>query len=348
MRAMRIPSGGRPVSEIDEFDLIESVRKTMILHRTKRLTQGIGDDAAVWKPRPGHELVVTNDMLIENVDFRVPWIDFRDLGHKALAVNLSDIAAMGALPRMAIISLGLRGDERDREVIEFYQGMNGLARQFRTVIAGGDISDSPLGIVISVTVIGESSAAGKPLMLRSAANVGDVIAVTGPLGLAAAGLRIYQHDLRDIDGAPAMRAHFDRPTPRIREGRLLVRCGVRAAIDLSDGLLGDLPKICEASGVSATIDATKIPIPSSIRWSFTDWFDVATRGGEDFELLFTAKPDVFHRVCRAFRRAGLAEPCRIGEIQQAGSDGSEIRLRQQDGRVETIEPGAFVHFGPKS
>ncbi len=345
---MRIPSGGRPVNEIDEFDLIESIRKTLILHKTRRLTLGIGDDAAVWKPRPGHELVITNDMLIENVDFRVPWVDFRDLGHKALAVNLSDIAAMGALPRVAIVSLGLRGDERDREVIEFYQGLNGLARQFKTIIAGGDISDSPLGIVISVTVLGEASMAGKPLMLRSAARAGDVIAVTGPLGMAAAGLRIYQHDLREIDGAPAMRARFDRPTPRVREGRLLARCGVRAAIDISDGLLGDLPKLCDASSVSALIDATKIPIPSAIRWSFIDWFDVATRGGEDFELLFSASPTVFHRVCRAFRRAGFPEPVRIGEMQVAGANGPEIRLRQQDGRVEPIEPGAFVHFGPKS
>ena len=345
---MRIPSGGRPVSEIDEFELIESIRKTLILHKTNRLVLGIGDDAAVWKPRPGHELVVTNDMLIENVDFRVPWVDFRDLGHKALAVNLSDIAAMGALPRVAIVSLGLRGDERDREVIEFYQGLNGLARQFNTTIAGGDISDSPLGIVISITVMGEASAAGKPLLLRSAAKAGDIVAVTGPLGMAAAGLRIYQHNLHDIDGAPAMRAKFDRPTPRVREGRLLVRCGVRAAIDISDGLLGDLPKLCAASDVSALIDSTKIPIPSSIRWSFTDWFDVATRGGEDFELLFTASPAVFHRVCRAFRRAGIPEPVRIGEMQKAGESGPEIKLRQQNGRVETIEPGAFVHFGPKS
>ncbi|MGA7669873.1 MAG: thiamine-phosphate kinase [Nitrolancea sp.] len=345
---MRIPSGGRPVSEIDEFDLIESIRRTLIPHRTERLTLGIGDDAAVWKPRPGHEVVVTNDMLIENVDFRMQWVDFRDLGHKALAVNLSDIAAMGALPRVAIVSLGLRGDERDREVIEFYQGLNGLARQFRTVIAGGDISDSPLGVVISVTVLGEASSAGKPLMVRSAAKAGDVVAVTGPLGMAAAGLRIYQHDLRDIDGAPAMRTHFDRPTPRVREGRLLARCGVRAAIDISDGLLGDLPKICESSGVSALIEATKIPIPSSIRWSFTDWFDVATRGGEDFELLFTANPTVFHRVCRAFRRAGFNAPYRIGEVQPAGPDGSEIKLRQQNGKIELVEPGAFVHFGPKS
>lgn len=345
---MRIPSGGRPVSEVDEFDLIESIRRSMMIHRTKRLSVGIGDDAAVWMPLAGRDLVFTTDMLIENVDFRLAWVDFRDLGHKALAVNLSDIAAMGAIPRLATVSLGLRGDERDREVLEFYQGMNGLARQHKTVIAGGDISDSPLGIVISVNVIGESPARDVPLLVRSAARVGDIIAVTGSLGMAAAGLRTYQHDLGVIDGSPAMRGKFDRPTPRVREGRLLARSGVRACIDISDGLLGDLPKVCEASGVSALIDATKIPIPSSIRWAFTDWFDLATRGGEDFELLFTSSPTVFDRVCRSFRRAGLAQPCQIGVIEESGEDGAQIKLRQQNGRIEVVEPGAFVHFGPKS
>lgn len=345
---MRIPAGGRPVSEVDEFDLIESIRRSMMIHRTKRLSIGIGDDAAVWKPLEGRELVFTTDMLIENVDFRLAWVDFRDLGHKALAVNLSDIAAMGAIPRIATVSLGLRGDERDREVLEFYQGMNGLARQHKTVIAGGDISDSPLGVVISVNVVGESPARDVPLLIRSAARVGEVVAVTGSLGLAAAGLRTYQHDLGEIDGSPAMRGKFDRPTPRVKEGRLLARCGVRACIDISDGLLGDLPKLCEASGVTALIDATKIPIPSSIRWAFTDWFDLATRGGEDFELLFTASPVVFHRVCRAFRRAGLAQPFQIGVIEESAEEGTQIKLRQQNGRIEVVEPGAFVHFGPKS
>jgi thiamine-monophosphate kinase len=291
--------------------------------------------------------VVTTDMLVENVDFRVAWIDFRDLGYKALAVNLSDIAAMGAVPRIALVSLGLRGDERDREVIEFYQGMNALAREYRTVIAGGDFSDSPQGIVISLTLIGESSWPGAPLLTRSAAKAGDLIAVTGPLGLAAAGLRTYQHDLAELDGAPAMRARFNRPTPRVKEGRLLLRAGVRAAIDISDGLFGDLPKLCEASRVSALVDATTIPVPSAVRWAFTDWFDLATRGGEDFELLFTASPAIFDRVSRNFRRARLEEPLSIGVIQAAGDDGPELKLRKQNGLIETVEPGGFVHFGPK-
>jgi thiamine-monophosphate kinase len=344
---MRIPSGGRPVEEVDEFDLISTIQRSIILHKSKRLSLGIGHDAAVWTPRPGRQIVLTTDTLIEEVDFRIPWIEYRDLGHKALAVNLSDIAAMGATPRLALVSLGLRGNERDREVIEFYQGMNGLARLFGTVIAGGDISDSPQGMVISITAIGEGPAKGLPLLTRSAAKVGDVIAVTGPLGLAAGGLRTYLYDLRNLDGRPVMREHFDRPTPRVREARVLLRSGVRAAIDLSDGLYGDLPKICAASNVSALIDATKIPVPSSLRWAFTDWFDMAVRGGEDYELLFTASPAVYHRACRAFQRLGMPEPIRIGTIEEPGADGPTLKLRQLNGRIEVVEPGGFVHFGPK-
>jgi thiamine-monophosphate kinase len=347
MRAMRIPSGGRPVEEVDEFDLISSIQRSIVLFPARRLTLGIGDDAAVWKPRPGREIVLTTDTLIENVDFRLSWVEFRDLGHKALAVNLSDIAAMGAAPRLALVSLGLRGDERDREVIEFYQGMNALAREHRTVIAGGDISDSPHGMIISITVVGEGPPPSLPLLTRSAAQVGDVIAVTGPLGLAAAGLRTYQYDLRTIDGRPTMRQRFDRPTPRVREARVLLRSGVRAAIDISDGLYGDLPKICAASNVSALVDSVKVPVPSAVRWAFTDWFDLAVRGGEDYELLFTASPTVFHRACRAFRRMGMPEPIRIGTIEEPGVDGPELKLRQPNGRVEVVEPGGFVHFGPK-
>jgi thiamine-monophosphate kinase len=174
-----------------------------------------------------------------------------------------------------------------------------------------------------------------------------VIAVTGPLGLAAGGLRTYLYDLRNLDGRPVMRDHFNRPTPRVREARVLLRSGVRAAIDLSDGLYGDLPKICAASNVSALIDQTKIPVPSSLRWAFTDWFDLAVRGGEDYELLFTASPAVFHRACRAFQRLGLPEPIRIGAIEEPGPDGPALKLRKLDGRVEVVEPGGFVHFGPK-
>jgi thiamine-monophosphate kinase len=283
-------------------------------------------------------------MLVENVHFRLDWTDWRNLGHKALAVNLSDIAAMGAVPHIALVSLGLRGSERDREIIELYQGMQGLAHECGVSIAGGDISASAV-LTIAITVIGESPGGGRPVMTRSAARPGDVLAVTGPIGLAAAGLRVVEQGLNVLDGSPAMREAFTRPQPQIAQGRIMACAGVRAAMDLSDGLLGDLPKLCRMSDVSAVVDLPLLPVPASVRWAFTDWTDLALRGGEDYELLLACPPVVFERVCRHFRRFRLREPVRIGEITEPGEHGPIVRLRDAAGQQRDIEPGGFSHFG---
>lgn len=341
---MRVPSGGRPVKEVGEFPLIDMIDGVVGADTPRRLRVGIGDDAAVWRPRPGRDLVFTTDMLVQNVHFRLDWMDWQAVGHKALAANLSDIAAMGATPRLALVALGLKGNERDREVTDLYRGMAALGRRYRVAVAGGDLSSSPGGVVVSVTAIGETPGGRRAVMSRAAARPGDVIGVTGPMGMAAAGLRVLQQQLLTLDGSPAMREAYSRPQPRVREGRLLARAGVKAAMDLSDGLLGDLPKMCQASGVSAVVEIARVPIPNAIKWNFTDWFDLALRGGEDYELLFTASPTVFERVCRAFRLAGLRGPWRIGEIVAAGAKGPEVKIREATGKVREVEPGAFSHF----
>ena len=342
---MRVPSGGRPVKEVGEFPLIDMIDGVVSATLPRRLRMGIGDDAAVWRPRPGRDLVFTTDILVQNVHFRLDWMDWQAVGHKALAVNLSDVAAMGAQPRLALVSLALTGSERDREVTDLFRGMNALGRRHGVVVAGGDLSASPNGVVVSVTVIGETSSGRRAVMTRDGARPGDIIGVTGPLGMAAAGLRVFQQQLLTLDGNPAMREAYSRPKPRVREGRLLARAGVRAAMDLSDGLLGDLPKMCQASGVSAVIDIVRVPIPNAIKWNFDDWFDLALRGGEDYELLFAAPPAVFARVCRAFRLAGLHGPWRIGEIVKAGAKGPEVKIREASGKVEEVESGAYTHWG---
>lgn len=341
---MRIPSGGRPVKDVGEFQLIDALAAAVSGSGQDRLKLGIGDDAAVWTPRAGRDLVATADMLVENVHFRLDWTDWRSLGHKALAVNLSDIAAMGAVPRIALVSLGLRGSERDREIIELYQGMQGLAHQCGVSIAGGDISSSA-SLTIAITVIGEGPSDGRPVMTRSAARPGDLLAVTGSIGLAAAGLRVVEQGLNVLDGSPAMREAFMRPFPRIAPGRIMACAGVRAAMDLSDGLLGDLPKLCHLSGVSAVVDLPLIPVPAAVKWAFTDWVDLALRGGEDYELLFACPPVVFERVRCRFRRFQLREPVRIGEITEPGDEGPSVRLRDAAGKPRDIEPGGFSHFG---
>lgn len=343
---MRVPSGGRLVSDVGEFPLIDIIDAVVGGSNPPRLRLGIGDDAAVWTPRPGHELVITTDVLLQGVHFRLEWIEeWQSLGHKALAVNLSDIAAMGATPKLAVVGIGVQGSQRDREIADLFRGMQALARRSGVVLAGGDVTSSASGLVLSVTVVGEHSARGRPLMTRAEARPGDLIGVTGPLGMAAAGLRVLHWQHLTMDGSPAMRQAYHWPQPRLREGQILRRAGVRAAMDLSDGLLGDLPKICEASHVSAIIDASRLPIPNAIRWSFPDWFDLALRGGDDYELLFAAPRPVFERAAEALARAGLRRPRCIGEIVAAGADGPEVRMREATGKVTDVAPGAFSHFG---
>ncbi|WP_448576481.1 thiamine-phosphate kinase [Thermomicrobium sp.] len=334
---------GRPLRDVGEEELIEQIAR-LVSDRANRVSIGIGDDAAVWRPRAGHELVITTDTLIERVHFRLEWTDWEALGHKSLAVNLSDIAAMGAIPRLAVVDLAVRGTERDRDIADFYRGLRALARRFGVAIVGGDTTRSPLGVAVSITVIGESPRDGHHLLRRDAGRPGDLIGVTGPIGLAAAGLRVLERGLKTLDGSPVMQEHYHRPQPRVREGLLLRRCGVRAAMDISDGLLGDLQKLCRASGVAAIVDLVRVPVPNAIKWAFPDWEEVALRGGDDYELLFAAPPAVFARVVRAFARAGLLPPWKIGQLVEAGSAGPIVELRDVTGRCRPADARGFDHF----
>lgn len=342
---MQVAGGARPIAEVGEFGLIEAVSNLLASSRVRSsgMLLGSGDDAALWRPRPGRVVAISTDMLVEGVHFRHNWSDANAVGHRALAVNLSDLAAMGARPRIAVIALGLRGTETDRWVFDFYRGALALAQRCHVRIVGGDFSSSPGGLTISVTVHGELRCADAALR-RDTAAPGDLIGVTGPLGLAAAGVRALADGRTRIDGSPAMLAAHRTPRPKVLQGILLARAGVRAAMDLSDGLFGDLPKILAASNVSAEVRADKLPIPLSVRWSFPDWFELATRGGEDFELLFTAPPDVFDAATALFRRWKQPAPVAIGTIQPIKGDGPVLTLRKVDLTRQVIDPGAFDHF----
>lgn len=335
----------KPISEVGEFGLIRGVRN---LVRTSKVyssgvTLGIGDDTALWRPRPGHEVIVTTDMLVEGVHFRHDWSKAESIGHKALAANLSDVAAMGGRPRVAVVSLGLKGNESDRWVYEFYRGAMKLGAKYHFTFAGGDIVHSPKATTVNVTLLGEISPR-RPAMRRDTARPGDVIAVTGQLGLAAAGARLLADDRLQADGAPRMLDAHRIPEPRVLQGLLLRWAGVRCAMDLSDGLLGDLPKICDASEVQAIIEEDRLPVPHALRWSFDDWFDLATRGGEDFELLFTCPEEQFVLVALLFNRFGCPLPVRIGTIEEPKENRAQIQLRRTDRKRVDIEAGAYDHF----
>lgn len=341
--------GGPRVRGIGEFELIARLRDALppSVRGAASLPIGIGDDAAVWTPTAGERIVVTTDALVDGVHFRQDWTDPKRLGHKILAVNLSDLAAMGAQPRLAVVTLALTGDEPLQALIDLYRGMGALARRTGTAVAGGDVVRSPFGLAFNVTAIGESR--GGRVLTRDGARPGDLLGCTGTLGASAAGLRL----LAEASGSPRRRAavadhlieaHL-RPEPRLALGALLVAEGATAAMDLSDGLLGDLPKLLSASGVSVRVDARRIPVAAAVRALFPDdWLELALRGGEDYELLFAAPPAAFRAIEEAAARQG-ATVGEIGALLPAG-DAPEIALIDLDGNARRVRAGAFDHFSP--
>src|SRR5687768_8475806 len=356
-----------------EFDFIERLRRRELARRNAdakssslnarptSLVHGIGDDAAVFRQRAGFDTVVTADMLVEGVDFRLErgWTSARDLGHRALAVSLSDVAAMGARPRFCLLSVGVpRSLWRGGFPAEFYRGVRGLAARHGVEIIGGDTSGTPERVVIDSVVLGEVRR-GRALV-RGGAKAGDQIFVTGALGGAAAGLRILERRAVEnnrpgrrqtlSDSSPAdglTRAERGlvrrqrRPAPRVEWGALLgERRLASALIDLSDGLSSDLAHVCRESGVGARLEASLLPLDPRLRASGQDEesaLALALDGGEDFELLFTASPRQASRLPREI--AGVPVT-RVGEV--TGERG-KVRL-VRDGKTRLLKPGGFEHF----
>jgi len=259
-----------------------------------RLIRSIGDDAAVWESGPGTR-VLTTDTMVEGVHFRTDLASWREIGWKALAVNLSDVAAMGCEPRVSVVSLGLDPDMDVATVTELYEGMLDACDAYGGEIVGGDIVSSP-ALFITVAMVGDASTIEGPVLDRGAASAGDVLAVTGTLGDSAGGLRLLLAGSRDVAEGSLARRHL-LPSPRIEEGLALRRLGVRSAMDVSDGLIADMDKMCAASGVGAVVDADRVPVNEDLRRAFPDdWADLALAGGEDYELVFTAPGETMAQV----------------------------------------------------
>jgi len=348
-----------------EFDFIERLRRredalndgtgtSRSDTRRSTLLLGIGDDAAVFRQHAGFDTIITADMLVEGVDFRLgaDWATPRDLGHKALAVSLSDVAAMGARPRFCLLSLGVpRALWRGRFKEEFYGGVRALARQHGVRIIGGDTSSMPERVVVDSVVLGEVRR-GRALT-RAGARAGDQIFVTGRLGGAAAGLGILEkHGAGASPSAPLSKAgrtraesllvrRQTRPTPRVEWGTLLCERGLATSlIDLSDGLSSDLAHVCRESGVGARVEASLLPVEpllGTIGVGADEALALALDGGEDFELLFTAGP---RQASRLPREVGGVNVTRIGEV--TGERG-KVRL-VREGRARLLRPGGFDHF----
>jgi thiamine-monophosphate kinase len=252
------------------------------------LKKGIGDDAAVMRFRQGNEYwSITTDMLLEEVDFRREWTSPRLLGCKSIAVNLSDLAAMGARPRFFTVSLAIPSDISERWILEFYEGLTSPEGAKGAQLIGGDLSHSKRGITISITAMGESL--NRKVLYRSGGKAGDFLYVTGTLGKSGAGLRLLQDgQIRPRSNAQrdALQSHR-APEPRCEAGLWLAQCGlVRCMMDLSDGLSMDLPRLCAAGGIGAEIRIENLPVfTESQHWGCNP-VELALHGGEDFELLF--------------------------------------------------------------
>jgi len=325
-----------------EFEFIDSLRQ--------RFANGIGDDAAVIRGPGTTETIVTTDLLVEEIDFRRTTAPAPLLGHKALAVSLSDVAAMGARPRWSLISIGLPEDVWQTEFADqFYEGLASLADHYGVKLIGGDTSRTTEKIVIDSIVLGECNY-GQAVM-RSGAQPGDQIFVTGSLGGAAAGLRLIERgahlaeqNLADEDSQKidhVLLRHL-RPEPRVGWGIVLGEEQIASAlIDISDGLSSDLNHLCTASGVGALIESSLLPIDHQVvelcGRRALDPLQLALHGGEDFELLFTVRSG---DVGRLPRRVDGTQITRIGEVRSQ-SEGVRISEGQ---RIWELNPGGWKHF----
>lgn len=325
-----------------EFGLIELLAKTVNDAKGKeaswqQLIIGIGDDAAAWQSNGATQLVTT-DSLVQDVHFTLDTTSWYELGWKALAISLSDIAAMGGLPGYVLVTLALPNDSEVTDVTALYQGMIELAQQSGAAIIGGDIVRAPL-VTVTTTVIG-SARDRKHLLTRSAAKPGEQIAVTGCLGAAAAGLKMLTEKLElDLETTAYLSRAFLRPVPRIAEGQLLVEHGVRAAIDISDGLISDLGHICRLSRVSARIEIDRLPVAAGVKASFGDKsLEMALSGGEDYELLFTASAETIDKV----KSAVTCPVTVIGETTAAQAE--RISLIDREGNPFHLPRGGWDHF----
>ena len=299
------------------------------------LSLGIGDDAALVRVSHSKELILTTDMSIEGVHYKVGLHPPEAVGHRALARSLSDVAAMGGTPRYALISLAISQSATRAWVERFFRGFLALARQFSVAVIGGDTAIVPGPGSVDVVVAGVAER-GRALR-RSTARAGDGIFVSGTLGMSALGLRLLPARTRrhKPEERAALRAHLF-PQPQCSLGRFLARRRLASALmDLSDGLSIDLERLCQASSVGATLFADRIPLPP-VR-NIAKAMDLALNGGEDYQLLFTVNPA---RAAKIPRRFGNTRLQSIGEIRA----GEGIEMVTPEGARQPLKAGGYDHF----
>jgi thiamine-monophosphate kinase len=335
---------------MNEFDFLKKLKDLAREQGPSAgVVRGIGDDAAVLKSLAGN-VVISTDLLLEGIDFRLETTRPDLLGHKALAISLSDIAAMGARPRWALLSIALTSAVWDSEFLDrFYQGFFQLADRLGVKLIGGDLSRTEATLVIDSVLLGECPVGRE--VFRSGAKAGDQIYVTGFLGDAAAGLRLLERGARLHNNATGRRENNSvghlllrqlQPEPRVGWGILLGEKRLATSmIDISDGLSSDLHHLCEESGVGAVVEASRLPIDTVVTEicgrRALDPLMLALHGGEDYELLFTVAPQ---NVSRLPMRVDGVAITRIGEIKDASGG---VRI-SEGSKIWELKPGGWEHF----
>ena len=332
------------VRDLGDFGLIERLAQHVAAATTEsnfrptselHLTVTIGDDTAAWNVGGVTELLTT-DTLVQGVHFTLETSTWQALGWKGLASNLSDIAAMGGAPAFAVVTLGLPDDTLVEDIDALYAGLLEAATTYGVAVIGGDIVGSPV-FFMTIALTGTTQVSP---MLRSAACPGDQIAVTGTLGGSAAGLAVLRGETAtgESDFNTLLESHR-RPRPRVNEGQILARSGVLCAMDVSDGLVSDLAKICAASGKAARVDATHVPVHPEARRAFPQAsLDMALNGGEDYELLFTGKDEV---VSKVVTRLGPSAAV-IGRI--VAEHPGEVQVLDERGAERQLARHGWNHF----
>ena len=325
----------RTVAEAGERELIRRIASR--LAPRPWVVVGPGDDAAVIQPQPRTLDVLTTDALVEGIHFDRSFCPSDAIGHKALAVNLSDLAAMGASPRAALLSLVLPDGFLVADVDRMLDGLLELAARHQVALVGGNITKSPGPLVVDVTAIG--SVHPRRVLRRTGARPGDEVYVTGTIGGGAAGLQAF----REGAELPDAQRRYLRPEPRVRAGLLLSRNrAASACMDLSDGLADGVRQLAELSGVGMAIESRALPLEDAV----LRWYEqhraipavAAVSGGDDYELLFTSRPSQRGRLRAVRRLLGDLPISRIGVVTK------ERRVLLKDGTVERELPAGFEHF----
>lgn len=328
------------LKELGEFKFIDRIAEGCLV-RKEGVIRAIGDDCCVFKTPDGRVTLLTTDMLVEDIHFLRHSIPPYQLGRKSLAVNISDIAAMGGVPGEAVISIAIPATVEVEYLDEVYEGMKSIARQFDVNLLGGDTTSSPQHLVINIALVGW--AAEDEVLYRSGAKAGDVIFLTGAVGSSAAGLDLIVGERSFANRDALLEAHYN-PIPQIKEGRIIAGLKVaNSLIDVSDGVASDLGHLCEESGVGAVIRESEIPVTDAFRIYCREFHrdreHLMLHVGEDYILLGTVPEESADRLKEALKSAG----CRfypIGEIIA----GSGILLERPDGSTREIAASGFDHF----